>query len=394
MEEFERSLRRPFFYDMIMDNNDIYFSMSQYNALCRANLIDDQIEIINAFPNMQAYEWRRCVGVCKIKEKLLFSSAEKEDNLLIYDISSGRFSEIINNKKIRFYSFQVFEYKEDLYIVSADTAEIFKIGLENLTTKTFDNHQNILKDAEIGIPLRVENRIYISVNKKKELLVFDLGKKVYESFPFPHNISKIFTMCYHNGRFFITGFGRIVYAWNIYDENADEIASIPNNVKAYYSGKVCFTHSLIYNDVLFLFPGFADAILKVNIFTGKVETLEISGEEESAEKIDWELRNGRRFAVKYNIVQKQDRKVFFRSSKTRLLYELDLQSNEIIKHDFKIRNIYQNRIYPPAINGVFSENCYMDGLRILMECSKQNVMDIRVSQGQKVGEKIYKTVNR
>lgn len=393
MKEFEKSLRRPFFYDMIMDNNDIYFSMSRYNALCRASLIDDQIEIINTFPDRSPYNWRGCVGVCKIKDRLLFSSAEKKDDLLIYDISSERFSKIISNGQIRFYSFHVFEYKENLYIVSSDTAEIFKIEIDNLKIKTFDNHQNISKDAEIGVPIRVENRIYISVNKNKELLVFDLDKEVYETFPFPHIISRICTMCYHSGRLFITGFDKIVYAWNIYDGKVDEIASVPNNVKSYYSGEVCFTHSLIYNNVLFLFPGFADAILKVDIFTGQVETLEISGEEESAEEIDWELKNGRCFPVKYNIVQRQDRRVFFRSSKTRLLYELDLQTNEIINHDFKISNIYQNKIYPPAENGILSENYYMDGLRILMENLGEKITAIRESQGQKVGKIIYKSIN-
>lgn len=393
MEEFEKSLRRPFFYDMLMDHNDIYFSLSQYNALCRGSLINDQIEIIDTFPNMSTYEWRRCVGVCKLKERLLFSSSEKNDNILMYDLSNGKFSEIINNKKIYFYSYHAFEYKDDLYIVSSDTAEIFKIESEKLITRNFDNHQNILQDAEIEIPIRVENRIYISVNKKRELLVFDLEKEVYESFPFPHIISRICTMCYHSGRLFIAGFDRMVYAWNIYDGKVDVIASVPDHVKLYYSVEVYFSHSLIYNNVLFLFPGFADAILMVDIFTGQVETLEISGEEESAEKIDWELRHGRFFPVKYNIVQKQGRRVFFRSSKTRLLYELDLQTNEIIKHDFKIRNIYQNQIYPPAENGILIENYYMDGVRILMENLGEKITDIRELQGQNVGRKIYKTLD-
>ena len=113
MDEFTKSIRRPFFYDMIMDNNNVYFSLAQYNALCQASLVDDQIEIINTFPNMPAYKWRGYVGVYKLQERLLLSSAEQEDNLLLYDLSNESFSRIINNKKISFYSFQVFDYKEN-----------------------------------------------------------------------------------------------------------------------------------------------------------------------------------------------------------------------------------------------------------------------------------------
>lgn len=393
MEEFERSLRRPFFYDMIMDNKDIYFSMMQYNALCRASLTDDQIEIINTFPDISAYTWRGYVGVFKIKERLLFSSADKEDDLLIYDISSEKFSKIKNNKKLSFYSWQVFDYKENFYIVSTDTAEVIKIELRGLTIHSFNNYENILEGAQTGMPVRVGNRIYIPVNSKKILLVFDLEKEEYMSYPFPCNISKIYTLNHYDSRFFISGLDRQIYAWNILDNKAERIASIPDNVKSFYLGDVSFSHGLIYNGILYLFPCFADAILKINIFTGNVGILDIPGEEESAEEIKWQLKNGRCYPAKYSLVQSRDKKVFFRSSKTRLLYELDLETNELIKHDFKTTNIYQNKIYPPAINGIFSENYYMDGLRILIENLEEKIMDITGDLGQKVGEIIYKTVN-
>ena len=246
MDEFTKSIRRPFFYDMIMDNNNVYFSLAQYNALCQASLVDDQIEIINTFPNMPAYKWRGYVGVYKLQERLLLSSAEQEDNLLLYDLSNESFSRIINNKKISFYSFQVFDYKENFYIVSADTAEIVKIETEGLEMRTFDNHEQVLKDAETGISVRLGNRIYIPVNKKKILLAFDLEKEEYESFSFPSNISQIFTMSYHDSRFFISGLDRRVYAWKLFDEKADEIAGIPEYVKPFYVGNVSFSHSLIY----------------------------------------------------------------------------------------------------------------------------------------------------
>ena len=96
-------------------------------------------------------------------------------------------------------------------------------------------------------------------------------------------------------------------------------------------------------------------------------------------------------AIKYSIVQKYDNKVFFLSSKTRILYELNLEDNSICRHILKVINIYNNQIYPSVENGIMLENNYTEGLKCLIKCQISDLKKITTQKS--VGQTIYKTIN-
>ena len=172
----------------------------------------------------------------------------------------------------------------------------------------------------------------------------------------------------------ITGKNNKLYKWKLCETKAHEVAEYPGNIKLFYKENIWFSHSFIYNDTLWLFPCYADAILKYNLLTNKFEKIEIMGEEESIDQIEEELKNGRGFASKYGRVYKCGNKVYFLSSKTRIFYELNLQTCEIIRHDFKVNNNYNGQIYPPSVKGIMSEMYYSGGIKCLIKGWKSGIV--------------------
>lgn len=391
MEEFVSSLRRPFFYDMAIDDRSIYFFLMQYKVLCRANLDDDKVQIINNFSDTIFDESERYIGIYKIKNYLLLGPREKTDDLILYDILNSKVSKIINSEKINFYSFNVFDFKDSFYIISIETANIIKVSINSSSMKTIENHEEILNNAQIGIPVRIKDLIYIPINKIRKMMIFNMDKEEFSSVLYPNSILSIFSMAYNKGILYVTGSDKKIYGWNIYDNEICMISDIPKDLKLFYIADIWFLHSFVYRDILFLFPCFADKILMYYIGTREIKTLELSGEEESIEGVYKELKNGRVFPAKYSIVQRQDEKVFFRSSKTRILYELDLQTGIILKHYLYIDNIYKDRIYPPAIDGVMLEKYYTDGLDTIIQAIEER-RNSNILKKYGVGKNLYNKI--
>ena len=51
----ENILQRPFFYDVAIEENTIFFPIMRFNALCKGSLINDEVEILNIFPDIPTY---------------------------------------------------------------------------------------------------------------------------------------------------------------------------------------------------------------------------------------------------------------------------------------------------------------------------------------------------
>ena len=383
-----KRFRRPFFYDWVVDNHMIYFSMCNYNALCRANLDNSQVEIIATLPDIPCEKGNEYFGIYQYKNYLLLGPLKSTSDFLVYDILNSRFIKILSEGEKSFYSSRVFEKGGFLYVVSAKTAEVNKIDLQNLSIKRIMCKQFFPDNAQINEIAKVDDLLYIPLNQEKKLLIFSMENENYRYCEFPINVSFISTIEFYGDKFWITGESKKLYVWNIGETKAQERANFPDDIKLFYPRNIWFGNSYIYNDCLWLFPAYADSILKYNIITNKMEKYEILGEEESAEQMEVEWENGRRFAAKYGIVKKHGSKVFFLSSKTKLFYQLDLLENHIDKYDFKMINIYNNQIYPP---GIMTEiNFGVDGLiRSVMRSS----ISVGIKKEKMIGENIYNFTN-
>jgi hypothetical protein len=388
----KKILRRPFFYDWEVDNDIVYFSMCYYNALCKANLNNDQVEIIGTFPGVPYEKGNEYFGIYRYENYLLLGPIKSTDDFFVYDTLHSQFFKIPNEGENRFYSIRVFAKDHCLYIVTMKTAQVNRIDLKDFSAKCVMHNEFEVDNAQVINVERVDDLLYIPVNQKKKLIIFSIEKGEYSYCRFPSNVSAISTIDYYDGRFWITGEEKKIFAWDVDEKEAQEIVDFPDDIRLFFSRNNWFENSFIYNDCLWLFPAYADLILKYNILTKRLEKFEISGEEEDPEKIDEELRSGRQFASKYNVVKRYGNRAFFFSSKTRIFYEINLQTNKLYKHDFKMIYLYNNQIYPLVGNEIMSEIRYeLEGLiRILTK----KVTNISVKKEQIIGNIIYDRISK
>lgn len=383
-------LRRAFFYDWAYEDDMIYFSMCHYNALCRANLKNDQVEIIDTFPEIPVEKGNEYFGMCKSGNYLLLGPLRRENNFLVYDMVHSEFIRLPNEGKNNFYSTRAFEQDGCLYIVSHMTGEIVKINLQDFSIKRMACKECQTENAQITSVARVDHIIYISFNEKKRLLIFDLKSEEFTYCSFPQNIPVISTINYYNDRFWITGESKKLYTWKPDETDAQVVVDFPDDVKLFFTRNIWFGNSFIYNDCLWLFPAYSDQILKYNLFTNDFEKIKIAGEEEASERIVEDLEHGRPFPSKYGIVKRYGNKALFLSSKTRVFYELDLLTKKLCKHDFQMINFYNSQMYPPSSSGVFCE--YNFGLEGLIGITDKIGTNMKMRNGQLTGTHIYNKI--
>ncbi len=388
----ENILQRPFFYDVVIEENIIFFPIMWFNALCKGNLINDEVEIIDIFPEMPIYICCSYKRIYKYKEYLLFVpyASDETKEFVLYDLAKSQFFNISNNFDTALMS-SIYGKDECLYYICLQTTKIFKIDLKSHSVQCISSDEYIINNPQIRGIDRAGDFLYIPVHKKRIILVFNFLTEQITHYNFPSNVLKIQTLCQNEGKIWITTEDKKIYMWELGQVKAHEAAIFPDSVKLFYHEKIWFAKSFIDKNILWLFPTFTDSILKYNILTNKFETLEIEGEEESTEKLKEDFSNGRCMAIKYSIVQKYDNKVFFLSSKTRILYELNLDDNLICRHILKVNNIYNNQIYPPTENGIMQERSYTEGLRCLIKHQTPRVK--KETTKQSTGQIIYKTIN-
>lgn len=266
-----------------------------------------------------------------------------------------------------------------------------RIDLKDFSIKRIICKELSIDNGQVTNVARVDDLLYIPLNQKKKILLFNMQDEEFRYCEFPSNISFMATIDYYNDRFWITGERKSIYAWDVNESEAKKIAEFPGDIKLFYNGNTWFGNSIIHNNNLWLFPTFADCILRYDMLANKVEKFEIVSEEESCEQIEKELKNGRRFASKYGVVKRDGNRVLFLSSKTRIFYELDLLTNRVYVHDFEMINIYKNQIYPPLIDNQISEWNY--GLKGLIKFISKNSVSREILIEKIIGKTIYKNIN-
>lgn len=385
--------QRHYFYDFALDGNEIYFSTGFYNALCRANLSNDQVEILKSFPDMPENRGLAYYGIYRLKEYLLLCPHNGSDDFLLYNIKTDTFRKLMNQGQIGFYSSAVWEKDNMLYIVSTKTAEIYKVNLQNFSVKRLSCKKYTTDNACISEIVRLENLLYIPLNQKGIMLIFDIEKEEFTHFQYPENVSYVATLCYYDGEFWTTGKDRKILKWQANETVASELGEFPDDVTLLGEDCSWFGRSFIYNNVLWLIPICSDSILKYDFLTEQFEKIEIAGEEESVEQLEEEMKHGRYMRSKYNAIKKCENKVFFLSPKTRIFYEMNLETGIIDRHDFYVKNIYNGRIYPSPANEVAYEQSYANGLECLISYIEKENTNQKERNEELIGKTIHCYIN-
>lgn len=388
-----RMKQRHYFYDFALDGNEIYFSTGFYNALCRASLSNDQVEILKSFPDLPENRGLAYYGIYRLGEYLLLCPFNDSDDFLLYDMKADTFRKLTNQGQIGFYSSAVWEKDNMLYIVSTRTTEIYKVNLQNFSVKMLSCKKYVTDNACINEIVRLENLLYIPLNQKGIMLIFDIEKEEFTYFRYPQNVSFVATLCYYDGKFWTTGKDRKILKWQANESVASEVAKFPDDVTLLAKDGSWFGRSYIYNNILWLIPNCSDSILKYNFLTEQFEKIDIAGEEESVEQLEEEMKHGRYMRSKYNAIKKYENKVFFLSPKTRIFYEMNLETGNVCRHDFCVNNIYNGRIYPSPANGVALEQSYANGLECLISYIEKEKANQKEINDEVIGKTIHCNIN-
>ena len=361
-------LKRPFYYDFIIEDGSIYFPLANYNALCKGNLLNDQVDILDIFPGIPLNKRVSYTGIYKYRDYILFSYMGED--IIVYDIVHCNFFRLEGDRKVNFSSSTVYEKDKYLYVVSTFNGGVYRIDFNEASIVCVTPMEYIGGNSLVGEVIRVGDVIFIPLNQKRLLVEFDMEKESFKYHEVPDNISLVNTLNFAHDRFWITGSDKKLYTWNIRDNEVIICNEFTGYVKLFYQEKIWFGNSVFYNNTLWLFPGYADNILKYNLLTKQFEKIEIEGEEE----IEGDPYGGRFFKIKYRIIQKCDNKIYFTSSKTRILYELNLKTDYITKHLLNAKNIDNNQIDPSPEGGLMLEQNYTNGLGCLIKnLTRKNV---------------------
>ena len=233
----KKILRRPFFYDWEVDNDIVYFSMCYYNALCKANLNNDQVEIIGTFPGVPYEKGNEYFGIYRYENYLLLGPIKSTDDFFVYDTLHSQFFKIPNEGENRFYSIRVFAKDHCLYIVTMKTAQVNRIDLKDFSAKCVMHNEFEVDNAQVINVERVDDLLYIPVNQKKKLIIFSIEKGEYSYCRFPSNVSAISTIDYYDGRFWITGEEKKIFAWDVDEKEAQEIVDF-RTILDYFSQEI------------------------------------------------------------------------------------------------------------------------------------------------------------
>ncbi len=388
-------LSRAFYYGCVIEDDTVYFSLANYNAVCRAKYMQNHLEILDVFPNVKADARRPYPGIYKHENRLIFFPTINEKNeIMVYNIADRTFTGIKNNKDLDCNNVarQIFEYDKNIYFISTLTGEINRINMDELSIDNVVPAVCSGKTVIVGeVTVYKDDMIFYPVNSKKILCSFSLHNEEFKYYEYPENVSYIATLCFNNDELWITGTDRKLYVWKAGAETADPCSEFPSDLQLFYNddknATPYFFSSFVYKDCLWLFPDYCDKILNYNLVSGQFSILEISGEEEKAGK-----EKGRFFMHKYAFVKKFDDKAYFLSAKTRILYELCLETNEISKHSFNSEGKYKDEIYPKSIEGAVMERYDIINLEEYLIYVLKKDRKICFEKKDIVGKKIYESI--
>lgn len=380
MNNITHTLPFSLFTDLVIEGDIIYCPLANYNAVCKGNLANNQLEIIDILPGIAEDKSYACTGIYKIGNNLLLYEYDG-DGSWVYDILEHKFSKFSDDKNLVFLSDTVFKKEDYLYIVSIRTAEVYKFDLQNHFLQSFTCKESIPDNVQTGNVVRHNDWIYIPLYHEKKMLIFDLDKEKYECYQYPENISGSYNLAYRGDELWIIGDDRKIYTWNIKENKTDMRAEFPDEIKQYIPESQ-YVLTLIDKDALWIFPP-SNIMIKYDILTKHFEILKISAKEPEEEK----------FIGGYDVVKHINDKVFLLSSRKRVLYEIDLLKKDIQKHYFPIVNTFNGRLYPIPAEGKMIEKNYFDMTDALVKSIEaNNENSAMVNQGI-VGKKINEYIN-
>lgn len=351
---------KPIFYDCVWIKDEILFPTINYNFLCKTNLSMGKTEIIGIFDDESDNKILLYTGIYGNNACLaLIPYQACEQSILIYN-DRGEFQkkiEIKNKLCLNFREEQIVERGSFIYIFPEASAMI-KVHKIDLTAEYILYSDDSIKKENHGRVAKYADSVYIPMRDRPIVYEFNIRKEIFIKHEVACPIKGIDTICYDGNVFWLTGMEKGVFSWEKNEQRYKKCDQFPDGFKKNIDLKDeqgrWFSASIYYKGSVFLFPAYANMIVKYYIARNTMEMIAIPH--------DGQLDVGKRqFSLaKYTVVKQRNNEVLFVSNQTRVIFILDLENFKLKEIDlnFEMSKIKNN--WKRVVNEHFCSNGIYD----------------------------------
>jgi len=266
------------FLDCTADGENIWFVADEYNALCKLNLVSEEIEIIDEIPDEVIYGGTNYCGIIK-KNNQIYLNPYQAEALVTYNIDKSEITKTYfqDSQDVNFD--HIVPYKEYLFLKARFYPAIIRY---NTITREYeyynswvDEFKKHVNEEDVNEPyfmwgvVAYNEKLMLASSKANIIMEFNMENGDYKFYEVGPRGNKFFGMERDGENFWMIPYlGKDIICWNyntgdwkIYNDFADKIEdkSIP------------FRAILKYKQSLIIFPCLAKFGLKIDLKENKIQ---------------------------------------------------------------------------------------------------------------------------
>lgn len=294
-------------------------------------------------------------------------------------------------------------HDDKIFVVSTGLKKIIEIDAES---KEIRNYYIVSTDEKIACSVMADGIIYTVSQSGNKIFFFDIEKRETGLYELPGGQKKMHTICYTDGAFWMSGYGKEIYVWNKENNTIKIIDHFPAKFGVYHfnnymgGGLDCrgieyempaFWYVVALGDYVWFIPLRTNKIIYVDRKTYGVHLFEIPEEEETKES----LQNWMTIWCKYLLEYVRDgRYLVLYSMKKQCILEVDTLE---MKYEYKHYSIQLNdkfienyRAYYGEVP-LFYESAMLD-TEIFKRLMMRKCSDRHGSREENIGRLIHEKV--
>ncbi|MCM1120957.1 MAG: hypothetical protein NC416_00085 [Eubacterium sp.] len=378
-----------------------WFCAGDYGALFSVDIGKQTCRLVSYIPECPVINFRMYPYCIKYKTKV-FCLPSKGLNVWCYDLITQRWEKIVIANKERTIC-EMFCYNDnanEVWLREFESGRILGLNLErgeiDKEYRISMNNCGLCGEHIMGQHVLVENEIYV-VNSNR---IYRINPKTDEitTYPLVEVKAELFTICYDGLNFWLSGYCKEIYIWNVEKGIIKIVSQFPENFGLYLyndnslvdsesffsNGLSFFGMSIPMKDHVWFIPAQANQILYMSKRDYSIQTFDVgvykyeNGHSEGKEEYVAE------YTVQY--VEK-DRYIGMYSFKTRMSFEIDTVELCVRHYDFLFDNQTILQMGSKFCNGrkVFMENnknLEMEMFSMMLNYKKEesNNLDSRIGQ--------------
>ncbi len=327
-------------------NNEGFFVDPLTNRVYKADLTTDEFGcVLVPFSNVGDSVFRKN-QICRVFNNHLYLFPDNGNSIEIYDIEHNTVKSIAveNSKQSRLGMFNA--WCSDGFIMSLASGKGTLYIIDNETNSIVDEIIITNEKALSFNAIRKDNKIISISTVSNEVYVIDCKSCKVERFVIPVDANGFQTISWDGKYFWISGKNKELYIWNDKKNEVSVVSSMPEQFGFYRtididgrrdldtesvsSNLPLFYDSVFLAGYVWLFPWYANSIIRINTDSKKVEKVDTC-EYSSDTYVDSNI--GLEYKYQYTT---SENKIGIYSFKQRTIFEIDSMSLRSYKKNYRV----------------------------------------------------------